>query len=143
MNDMPWYHVKYQYLATGTSGDKRDYGKVQASSAHEACEIVAARVFKKGTKAHSFMLGCLYARVVTVKAPRKGNAPKVPNTATLCKLGSIVRHTQELLSPGGHEVDRIALSNLLDDADVVHWLEDMDAAALLPVMRNSTRARDE
>lgn len=63
--------------------------------------------------------------------------PMEPNPVLLVKLGSIARHAQELVSPDGHEFDKIALSSLLDDADVVAWMEDMDAAALLPVLRNT------
>lgn len=63
--------------------------------------------------------------------------PLNPNTTLLCKLGSIVRHAQELTSPGGHEFDAIALSNLLDEADVVAWMQDMDRLALLPVLRTT------
>lgn len=61
--------------------------------------------------------------------------PLSPNTPLLCKLGSIVRHVQEMQSPRGHQYDQIALATLLYDADVVAWMEDMDKLALLPVMR--------
>lgn len=63
--------------------------------------------------------------------------PMEPNPVLLVKLGSIARHAQELTSPHGHHYDGIALANLLDDADVVAWMQDMDAAALLPVLRNT------
>ncbi len=58
-----------------------------------------------------------------------------PSAALLCKLGSIAVHTEELLSPGGHAFDRVALVTLLNDAEVRAWLADMDAAAMLPKMR--------
>lgn len=61
--------------------------------------------------------------------------PLSPNTPLLCKLGSIVRRVQEMQSPRGHQYDQIALATLLDDADVVAWMEDMDKLALLPAMR--------
>jgi hypothetical protein len=60
-----------------------------------------------------------------------------PSPALLCKLGSIAVHAQELLSPGGHEFDRAALGTLFSDAEVRAWLADMDAAAMVPKMRNA------
>jgi len=64
--------------------------------------------------------------------------PLSPNAALLVKLGSIARHAQELTSSGGHHFDHIALANLLDDAYDVLWMADMDAMALLPLMRPMT-----
>lgn len=58
-----------------------------------------------------------------------------PNLALLVKLGSIAVHAKELLSPDGHQFDRIALDSLLADAEVQAWVRDMDAAAMLPKMR--------
>ncbi len=58
-----------------------------------------------------------------------------PSTQLLCKLGSIAVHAQELASPDGHEFDRIALAALLQDAEVIAWLSDMDSAAFLPKKR--------
>jgi len=60
-----------------------------------------------------------------------------PSPGLLCKLGSIAIHTQELLSPDGHQFDRVALTTLLADPDVTAWLEEMDSAAMVPKMRNS------
>lgn len=59
-----------------------------------------------------------------------------PTPALLCKLGSIIVHAQELLSPHGHRFDRIALDDLLKDAEVQAWLRGMSRAALLPEPRN-------
>lgn len=59
-----------------------------------------------------------------------------PDTATLCKLGSIVIHTEELLSPHGHHFDKAALDQLMHDEDVVRWLKGMRKLALLPEKRN-------
>lgn len=53
----------------------------------------------------------------------------------LCKLGSIAVHTEELLSPDGHEFDRAALASLMTDPEVVTWLAEMQKAAFLPVKR--------
>ena len=57
------------------------------------------------------------------------------NLRLLAKLGSIVRHTEEYLSPNAHEFDRAALQTLLTDPEVVEWIKQMDAAGLLPVKR--------
>lgn len=59
-----------------------------------------------------------------------------PSAALLCKLGSIIAHADELLSPHGHDFDRIALDNLLRDPDVKGWLHEMRAMALIPEKRN-------
>jgi hypothetical protein len=45
-------------------------------------------------------------------------------------------HADELLSPHGHDFDRIALADLMRDAEVVKWLAAMRNAALLPEKRN-------
>lgn len=58
-----------------------------------------------------------------------------PPLALLVKLGSIAIHAKELISPDGHQFDRIALETLLADRDVQLWLQDMDTAAMLPKMR--------
>lgn len=58
-----------------------------------------------------------------------------PSPALLSRLGSIIVHAEELLSPGGHPVDREAMAALLADPEVAKWLEAMDAMALLPVKR--------
>lgn len=61
-----------------------------------------------------------------------------PSAALLCKLGSVAVHSEELLSPSGHDFDRAALNTLLADTEVVEWLALMDAAAMLPVKRDHT-----
>ena len=58
-----------------------------------------------------------------------------PSLALLCKLGSIVVHVEEMLSPAGHGFDRIALDQLLSDAEVKAWIADMEFAAMVPKMR--------
>ena len=62
--------------------------------------------------------------------------PLTPDTATLCKLGSIAIHAEELLSPHGHHFDKAALDQLMRDEDVVRWLKGMRKLALLPEKRN-------
>ena len=59
-----------------------------------------------------------------------------PSPALLCKLGSIIIHTEELTSPTGHGFDKIALDGLVNDPEVVEWMEAMRAMAMLPVKRN-------
>lgn len=61
--------------------------------------------------------------------------PLKPSAALLCKLGSIVIHVEEFLSPQGHHFDKSALDKLLDDAEVREWLKAMDVMALLPRKR--------
>lgn len=58
-----------------------------------------------------------------------------PPATTLIKLGSLAVHIEELLSPGGHEVDRSAIEGLLADEEVRSWLKGMDDMAFLPVKR--------
>lgn len=61
------------------------------------------------------------------------NNPLTPSLALLCKLGSIVVHAEELISPNGHIVDRGAIEGLLSDVDVQAWIADM--GPMLPVKR--------
>lgn len=63
--------------------------------------------------------------------------PIHPSASLLCKLGSIIVHMEEMLSPGGHGFDRLAAANLLKDPEVLEWLNDMRTAALLPVRRDA------
>jgi len=56
-----------------------------------------------------------------------------PSLSLLVKLGSIAVHTEELMSPKGHDFDRFALATLLKDAEVVTWIKQM--GCLLPVKR--------
>lgn len=60
-----------------------------------------------------------------------------PSAALLCKLGSIAVHADELLSPDGHQFDRVALAALMADAEVKEWLTAMDGAAMLPKKRKA------
>lgn len=58
-----------------------------------------------------------------------------PSMSLLCKLGSIMVHAEEALSPTGHEFDKTALDQLLTDPEVVAWRRQMESAAMLPVKR--------
>ncbi len=58
-----------------------------------------------------------------------------PSISLLSKLGSIAVHVEELLSPNGHEFDRIELKKLMVDPEVIEWLKEMDKEALVPKKR--------
>lgn len=57
-----------------------------------------------------------------------------PSLSLLVKLGSIVVHADEYLSPSAHVFDLEALRVGLRDPEVQEWIKDM--GALLPVKRN-------
>ena len=56
-----------------------------------------------------------------------------PDLPLLMKLGSIIVHMEEYLSPKGNPVDREALEALLANDDVQQWIKDM--GVFLPVKR--------
>lgn len=58
-----------------------------------------------------------------------------PSPGLLSKLGSIIVHAEELLSPKGHEFDALALKTALADPEVKEWLKGMNDLAMLPVKR--------
>lgn len=58
-----------------------------------------------------------------------------PSLTVIIKLGSIARHAEEVISPGVHPLDAVAIQGLLEDPEVVEWMADADKLALLPVMR--------
>lgn len=64
------------------------------------------------------------------------DSPLHPSAAVLAKVGSIVVHAEEMVSPGGHTYDHFALLPLLRDPDVVAWIEAMQKMALVPVKRD-------
>jgi len=61
--------------------------------------------------------------------------PLKPGLGLLVKLGSIAVHVDEMLSPGGHEADRIAINQLLNDEDVKAWVIALTRSGMLPVKR--------
>ena len=61
--------------------------------------------------------------------------PLNPTAALLSKLGSIIVHVEEFLSPEGHPLDQEAIKGLLADSGVREWLEQMHGLVLLPVKR--------
>ncbi len=56
-----------------------------------------------------------------------------PSLALLSKLGSIAVHADEMLSEDGHLFDKVALRQLLNDAEVTQWIKSM--GPMLPVKR--------
>jgi hypothetical protein len=58
-----------------------------------------------------------------------------PPLSLLVKVGSLVAHIAEFLSPNGHEFDKAAIRTLLADAEVQTWLKDMDQLGFLPKKR--------
>lgn len=56
-----------------------------------------------------------------------------PRLELLVKIGSIIVHVDELLSPGGHPFDKIVSEQLINDAEVQQWIKQM--GPLLPVKR--------
>lgn len=58
-----------------------------------------------------------------------------PPIATLVKIGSLVVHAEEFMSPTGHEFDKTAFKTLITDPDVVAWIASMTKAGFLPVKR--------
>jgi len=59
-----------------------------------------------------------------------------PGAALLAKLGSILVHTSEGVSDGGHAFDWFAVQALIMDSEVQAWLDGMQRLALLPVKRS-------
>lgn len=53
------------------------------------------------------------------------NDPLKPSLSLLSKLGSIVVHADEALSPKGHEYDRLAIRSLIGDPEIQQWIADM------------------
>lgn len=58
-----------------------------------------------------------------------------PELSLLVKLGSIVVHVEELLSPKGHPFDETAIRGLLSDPEVQEWLTKMDRMGFMPKPR--------
>lgn len=59
-----------------------------------------------------------------------------PTPSLLSKLGSIMAHAEELVSPEGHTFDRLALEDVLRDPEVIEWRRAADAMGLIPVARS-------
>ncbi len=61
--------------------------------------------------------------------------PMKPNQGLLCKLGSIIIHYGEYVETDIH-TDLKAAKALLEDPEVITWIKEMHAKALLPVKRS-------
>ena len=61
--------------------------------------------------------------------------PEKPGLTLLVKLGSIIVHADELLSPDGRNLDKRIIQGLLADPEVKEWIASM--GPLLPVKRVS------
>lgn len=61
--------------------------------------------------------------------------PLAPPPRLLAKVGSILVHVEEMLSPQGHRFDRAALEATMNDPEVKEWLEALDKLALVPKKR--------
>jgi hypothetical protein len=66
---------------------------------------------------------------------RKRFDPLIPPLGLLVKLGSIVVHVDEMLSPLGHGYDKLTVQASLQDPEVREWIAEMTRQALLPVKR--------
>lgn len=60
-----------------------------------------------------------------------------PTPSLLSKLGSVIVHVEEMLEPGGHRFDKMALDTALNDPEVREWREQMDALAMIPRKRSA------
>jgi hypothetical protein len=67
---------------------------------------------------------------------RASNYPLNPSVALLAKLGSILVHVEEYLSPDGSPFDRAAIDAGLNDAELRAWLAGMDRLTLVPKKRS-------
>lgn len=62
--------------------------------------------------------------------------PTEPSLLLLIKLGSAVRHADEMLDPiKGHVFDLGTFKALLADPEITEWMAQMDKLGLLPVKR--------
>lgn len=61
--------------------------------------------------------------------------PLKPTPALLSKLGSMIIHLEEAMSPSGHVFDINALDSLRGDPEIIEWFKAMDGMAMLPVKR--------
>ena len=64
-----------------------------------------------------------------------GHDVRQPTVSLLCKLGSIVLHVEEGISPRGHTADLEAAKAMLGDPEIVAWMAAMDEVGLIPVKR--------
>lgn len=108
-----------------------DAGVFSYADAVEMCRTAN----KSGPKAAPDMV------IVPVKEMKEAYGAKYaadtlrPSPALLAKLGSIIIHSEEATSPGGHSFDVEAVKVLMIDVEVQDWLRGMANLAMLPVKR--------
>lgn len=61
--------------------------------------------------------------------------PLKPSAALLCKLGSLIVHLEEAMSPNAHQFDITAATQLRKDPEVQQWFQQMQTLAMVPVKR--------
>jgi hypothetical protein len=59
-----------------------------------------------------------------------------PDLDVLVALGSLAVHIEEFLAPGGHQFDKVAMEQCLNNPKVKAWLQGMDKLAFLPKKRS-------
>ena len=64
-----------------------------------------------------------------------GRGPLSPGTSLLVKLGSLIVHHEEAVSPNAHPIDVQTYEELRADPEVEIWFEEMNGMGLLPVKR--------
>lgn len=69
-------------------------------------------------------------------APETAIVQKIELPVTLrLKLGSLVVHCEEMLSPAGHTFDQHAIAGLIQDPEVRLFMEETAKMGILPVKR--------
>lgn len=59
------------------------------------------------------------------------------SVALQAKVGSLIAHVEEMLAPDGHLLDVAATRALIEDPEVVEWMNDLRERSLLPVRRGA------
>lgn len=60
----------------------------------------------------------------------------VPSPGVAVALASVAVHAREACGPSGHEFDVVAINGALTAPGVADYLAELDALALLPVVRD-------
>ncbi len=58
-----------------------------------------------------------------------------PSATLLIKIGSAIVHADEMMSPNGHDFDKIALQDLINDPEVSSWIAAMSKLGFMPLKR--------
>lgn len=64
--------------------------------------------------------------------------PLKPSKPLLMSLGSVLIHALEYMSPDGRELDLLAMQNSWSP-EVEQWIAQMEAKALIPMMRKKRK----